>query len=173
MDISIVYAIAAGGIFACLIFVRFLAHLERLTSSVSVWIAKHLTYPYLLGRRRFCGPWTRFRFLAYVLHVTVTVLCLCIPNWSVLEAGRRAGTLALVNMMFLFAGIHLSFIADLLGVYLQTCQALHRAAGWMMAVFCVIHAVLMSSQESFSLHDPGNLFALIVYFLAILTFSRV
>jgi hypothetical protein len=59
-------------------------------------------------------------------------------------------------MMFLFAGIHLSFTADLLGVYLQTCEALHRAAGRMIAVFCAIHAVLMSSQESFSLYGLGE-----------------
>jgi ferric-chelate reductase len=116
-------------------------------------MSKHLTYPYLLGHHYLYGPWTRFEFLAYSLYVTVNVFCLCFPSWSASEVGQRARTLSLVNLIFLFAGAHLSFVADILGVSLRTYRALHRAAGWMTAVLSAVHAALMANQKSFSLPD--------------------
>ncbi|QSS66006.1 hypothetical protein I7I51_06857 [Histoplasma capsulatum] len=44
-------------------------------------------------------------------------------------AGERNGIL---DMIFLFIGLHLSFVADLLGILLRRCRGSHRAAGWMV-----------------------------------------
>ncbi|OJD23047.1 hypothetical protein ACJ73_05605 [Blastomyces percursus] len=161
MNVTEIYAIAAGGTLAFLIMVRFLSHLIRLKSIVSVLIAKHLTYPYLLDRHQLFGPWTRLDFLCHLLYYAINVFCLCFPSLSASDAGRRAGTLSLINMIFLFAGMHLSFVADLLGVSLRRCRGSHRAAGWMVTVLSVTHAVLMSGRTPFPLRDGGNLFALI------------
>ena len=111
MDITNVYAIAAGGVFASLILIRLLSYLIQLKSIVSVLIFRHLTYPYLLDRHRLFGPWTRSDVLIHLLYVTMNVFCLCFPGLLASDTGRRAGTLSLVNMVFIFAGVHLSFLA--------------------------------------------------------------
>ncbi|ODH50724.1 hypothetical protein GX48_03232 [Paracoccidioides brasiliensis] len=121
MDATEIYAIAAGGTFALLVVARFLSHLTRLKSIVSVLIAKHLTYPL-----------------------------------SAVDAGRRAGTLSLINMIFLFIWLHLSFVADLLGISLRRCRGSHRAAGWMVMALSATHAVLMSGRTPFPLRDVGQ-----------------
>lgn len=159
-----IFAIAAGGSFIFLIFIRSLAYLVSLTRTVAVLVSKHLTYPYLLGRHRLFGPWTRFDILLHALYVTVNILCLTLPKISASGVGHRAGILSLVNLTFLFVGIHLSFIADILGVPLRKYRAFHRAVGWMVTVLSVVHivAVVMINQAPFELHVTSNLFGLVV-----------
>lgn len=59
MEFMTLYAIVAGGIFLLLVLVRIAPSFEPLAEALSRWVAKHLAYPYLLGRHRLIGPWTR------------------------------------------------------------------------------------------------------------------
>jgi hypothetical protein len=77
MDATSVYGIAAGGIFIVLVFVRLISLLLRFTSVVSVWIATHLIYPYLLGRHSLIGPWTRASVIGHLLYVAANLFVLC------------------------------------------------------------------------------------------------
>ena len=163
MDITKVYAIAAGGALATLVLIRFLPYLIRLTCRITPLISKHLTYPYFLDRHQLFGPWTRAGVLIHLLYVLVNVFCLCFPVSSTSAAGRRAGTLSLVNMAFLFAGAHLSFVADLLGVSLRTCRRIHCAAGWVASALLIFHVlVVVFNRADFPIHESNNLFAIIV-----------
>lgn len=121
METPDIYAIAVGGIFASLILIRLLSYLSHFTNTVSVFISKHLTYPYLTHRHHLFGPWTRFDILLHLLYIVVNVFCLCFPKLLASDAGRQAGVLVLVNMIFLLTGLHLSFVADLLGRSLRKC----------------------------------------------------
>ena len=71
--------------------------------------------------------------------------------------------ISLVNMIPLFAGPHLSFLADLLGVSITMYRCIHRSAGIMSCVPVAFHVlVAVASGTSFSLAIDQHLFALIV-----------
>lgn len=163
MDITQAYATAAGGIFFIFILVNCLPYVAQLIKHVSFFTSKHLTYPYLLGRHRFLGPWTQAVVLVQLVYVTVNVFCLSFQVFTVSQAGLRAGTLSLINMIPLFAGPHFSFLADLLGVSVTAYQRVHRSAGLMSFVLALFHVlVAVISGASFSLAMGQYLFALIV-----------
>lgn len=94
MDVTSMYGIAAGGILLVLVFVRLLSLLLSFTSVVSVLIAKHLTYPYFLGRHRLVGPWTRASVIGHLLYAAANLLALCFQPSSVTSVGHRAGKLS-------------------------------------------------------------------------------
>ena len=81
-------------------------------------MAKHLTYPFLVGRRRLLRPWSRADVLLQVIYLTINILCLTFRVSSVKEAGARARTIAMINMTPLFFGFHLSFLANILEILL-------------------------------------------------------
>ncbi|KKZ65772.1 hypothetical protein EMCG_08421 [[Emmonsia] crescens] len=104
------------------------------------------------------GPWTRVNVLCHLVYGAANVFCLCYPKLLASDAGHRAGVLSLVNMIFLFAGVHLSLVADLLGVSLRRCRGSHRAAGWMVAGLAAVHALATVNKAAFTLGDSRNLF---------------
>lgn len=164
MDIISIYAIAAGGIFVSPILLRVVPYLIRLTNAISILIPKHLTYAYLLNRHRHFGPWTPASVLLHFTYVAVNIFCISFQVPSAAGAGRRAGTLSLVNMAFLFMTTYLGFLADVFGVSLHTRRRIHRTTGWMAGALPTVHIVIATivQQANFSLHKSDNLFALIV-----------
>lgn len=163
MDIIQTYAVAAGGILFALFLINLLPYLASLWKHISLFTSKHLTYPYLLHRHRLIGPWSRAEVLIQVAYVTANFFCLSFKVLDVAKAGTRAGTLSLVNMIPLFAGPSLSFLADRLGVPLKVYRCAHRSAGYMTFLLVLIHVLLAVSQQgSFPVGQPQHLFAVIV-----------
>ena len=164
MELITVYAIAAGGIFVSLFLMRVASSLISLTSIIHVMASKHLTYPYLLNRHQILGPWTHGNVLLYLVYGAVNIFCIAFRATSANTVGRRAGTLSLINMAFLFPTIHLSLLADILGISLKTCQCIHHAVGWSASALLSLHILIATvvQQEKFTLHGPGNISALIV-----------
>ncbi|KAI9769850.1 MAG: hypothetical protein M1840_003844 [Geoglossum simile] len=162
MDISQVYAIAIGGNFCLLLILNSLPYIVRLVRYLSPLISKHLIYRYLLHHHRVIGPWSRASVIVQLIYITGNVFCFSFRASTILEAGRRAGTLSLINLIPVFAGPHLSFLADLLGLALSTFQQIHRSAG-LMSVFLALFHVLIAvvSRPYFALSLPQNLFAVI------------
>ncbi|KAA8652089.1 ferric reductase family protein [Aspergillus tanneri] len=82
-------------------------------------------------------------------------------SWT--GAGRRAGELALVNLVFPLSAIHLSYLADLLGITWRTCCKIHRATGWMAVALLLFHVVVVVQAQEFSfpLREMQNLFTMI------------
>jgi hypothetical protein len=171
MDTTRIYAMAAGGILFGLALTRVVSSLMSVTRTVSVLISKHLTYPYLLDRHYLIGPWTRANILLSLAYGAINIFCVSFRLPSAADAGQRAGTLSLINMAFLFLATHLSFLADILGVSLQTCRRFHRAAGWMAGALLTFHILMatMVQHTDFSLRSPNNLFAIIVWPMIYLT----
>jgi hypothetical protein len=58
----------------------------RLTSITSAFLAKHLTYPFLLRRYKVVGPWTRGAVLIHSLYVAVNIF---LSLFQSLVAGRH------------------------------------------------------------------------------------
>jgi len=163
MNITQAYAIAAGGIFLIFVLANCRPHMAQLIKHVSLFTSKHLTYPHLISRHRFLGLWTRADVLVQLIYVAANVFCLSFQAPTVSQAGLRAGTLSLINMVPLFAGFHISFLADLLGVSITTYRRIHRSLGLMSFVLVLFHVlVAVTSGTSFSLATGQHLFALIV-----------
>lgn len=162
MDITQVYAVAAGGILFVFVLINLLPYLASLWKHISLFTSKHLTYPYLLHRHRFIGPWSRAEVLTQAIYLTVNIFCLSFKVSDKAKAGLRAGTLSLINMIPLFAGPSLSFLADRLGVPLQLYRCAHRSAGLMSFALVLIHVLSVVAQKgSFPLGQPQHLFAVI------------
>lgn len=163
MGIIQAYAIAAGGIAFAFFLVNLLPYLASLWKHISMFTSKYLTYPYLLHRHRFIGPWSRAEFLTQAVYVTVNTFCLNFRVSDVAKVGIRAGTLSLVNMIPLFAGPSFSFLADRLGVPLKIYRYAHHSAGFMTFTLVLIHILsVVSRPGSFPLGQPQHLFAVIV-----------
>jgi hypothetical protein len=163
MDITQKYATAAGGVFFIFTLVNLLPHITPLMGHISLFTSKHLTYPYLIYRHRFLGPWSPADGLVQLIYLTANVFCFSFRVATISEVGLRAGTLSLINMIPLFAGPHLSFLADLLGVSLRTYRQVHRSAGLMSFALILFNVlVVVFSRASFPLDLPQNLSGLIV-----------
>ncbi len=79
------------------------------------------------------------------------------------EVGDRAGTLSIINMAPLFFGLHLSFLADLLGLSLSNYRRIHRSARIMSFALVALHTfVVVHHDPTYSLRIPRNLYLLIV-----------
>lgn len=163
MESSQIYSLVLGGSFALLLLVNSLPLIARLARYLSPLISKHLTYSYVLHRHRFLGPWSRAGVLVQLIYFTGNICCLKFWGTTVSQAGLRAGTLATINLIPLFAVPHLGTLADLLGVSLNTFRQIHRSAGVMAVLLTIFHVVVMvASQHPFPLDLSQNKFAVIV-----------
>jgi hypothetical protein len=153
MDITQAYALAAGGTFSILLLINLLPYIKP---SVTHFTSKHLTYLCLLHRHRLSGPWSRADVLVQLIYLTVNVFCLSFRVSDFSKAGLRAGTLSLVNMIPLFAGPHLGFLADMLGVPLKVYRLAHHSAGLMSFLLMPVHVLsVVARRESFRLGPPS------------------
>ena len=162
IDITQAYAIAAGGIFTTLFFVNLLPYVMRFTQRVLVVMCKHLTYPYAIRRHRLFGPWTRAGVLVQLVYITANLFCLSYRVSKISQAGLRAATLSLINLTPLFAGPHLGFVADLLGISLTTYRQVHGTAGLGSFGLLAFHVLQAVSGGSYSLATRRNVFGLVV-----------
>ncbi|KFY32042.1 hypothetical protein V493_00580 [Pseudogymnoascus sp. VKM F-4281 (FW-2241)] len=168
MDAIQIYAIAAGVTLCIFAFVNFLPLLIPLVTRVSIFVSKHFRYPYILHRHQYLGPWTRAGVVIQLAYLAINLFCVFVVlSWEGLEAanfsdaGRRAGTLAQVNMIPLLAGPHFAFLADLLGLSLKTIHGVHRSVGWMTAALVFLHAMAAASYGPLPIDVSQNLFAVI------------
>jgi len=161
MDIPQIYATAAGGFFLVFVLINLLS--RRVRERIALFVSKHLTYPYFLHRHRLLGPWTRSGALVQLIYIALSAFCLGFRVPTLSEAGLRAGNLSLANMIPLFAGPHLSFLADMLGFRLGTYRRIHRSAGLMSFALLLFHILIVAVQRtSFSLRIPEHLYGMIV-----------
>ena len=96
-------------------------------------------------------------------YVAGNVFCLSFRAASTVEVGRRAGSIALINMVPLFSGPHLSLLANALGVSLVSAQRVHRSMGIMASALVLVHLLFtLAATSLFELGNPRNIFAVIV-----------
>lgn len=167
MDPIAIYAITAGGIFAILFLVRALSLLASSGHLFSLAVSQHLTLPFVIRRHRFLGPWTRAGVFLHLSYAAINVFLVSFRITSLTAAGRRAGELALVNLVFPLSTIHLAYLADLLGIKWNSCRKIHRATGWMAVALLSLHIVTVVQGQgfTFSPREQQSLCAMIVYLL--------
>ena len=166
MDVTQVYAIVAGGLFAILTMLNFCLGLCKFTETYGILVLRHLVYPFSIRRHRLIGPWSRGGLLLRVVHVTVNAFCSGFKVGSVAEATDRTGTLSLINMIPLFLGPHLSFLASMVGLSLQTFHAIHGSSAVVSVLLGATHTILsLHGSSPGSLHESTHLHGLIVCLL--------
>ncbi|BDD58964.1 hypothetical protein MAP00_004199 [Monascus purpureus] len=163
MDIVAIYAVAAGGIFVAFFFIQTLSSVTIWADFFRIFVSRHLTLPFVIRRHHLCGPWTRAGVLLHLTYMAVNLLLLFFKINSLAGAGRRAGELALVNLVFPLSAIHLSYLADLLGITWKSCRKIHRATGWMAVSLLLFHIIvaLQTQDFTFPLREVRNLFTLL------------
>ena len=113
MDISLIYAIIIGGSFGLLLLINVLPLIARLVRYLSPLVSKHLIYRYILHRHQLLGPWSRADVLVQLIYIAGNICCFEFWDTTISQVGLRAGTLAMINLIPLFAVPHLSTLADL------------------------------------------------------------
>lgn len=176
MDVSLAYAIGLGGLLAALLF----CHLFRLVlpqsvalgnsglvvatvvSSLRRFASRHLFYATVLRERRYVGRWSRADVVLLLAYFSANAVCLGLSP-TVFQAGQRAGTLALINMIIVFLSPHLSLAADILDVSLRCFRRIHSSAGSLVFILAVFHTVLCAVHgKKLELKSSSDLYALIV-----------
>ena len=158
MDLTQIYATFIGSFFSGLILFNTFRKFCRVLQRQKVFMLRHLIYPLILNRHFLIGPWTRINLLMRLIHLGVSVFLTIFRTKSIFETGVRAGTLALINMVPLFFGLHLGFLADLFGVSLKTYQCIHVAGAsmsFLLAFFHVIIGMINQSKKSQSAYIYG------------------
>ena len=163
MNIPQVYAIAASGVFVLLLIMKSGSSIYYVFYALAILVAKYLTYPFLVRRYRLLGPWSRADILLQVTYFTINIFCMTFRVVSVKDAGARAGTLAMINLIPLFSGFHLSFLANILGISLTDFRRIYRMMGWILLLLGIVHVLVVIYGDLSFLRDmPKNLYAIIV-----------
>lgn len=170
MDPTLAYAIALGGVFVALILVNLL-HLQHLTflaylptsarASVHRWW-RYSVYPYLVHRRGLLPPFTLVDLLIQLIYIAGNSFSLAYGS-TIENAGLRAGTLSLINLVPLYLGPHLGFAADLLGLSLRAFRYIHRSAGLMSSGLALFHSVVViKSRTKYAFWSTKSVSAVVV-----------
>jgi hypothetical protein len=158
-----IYALSVGGIFTFLLLVNALPGFQASLAFARRLALQHLVFPQLLRRSRYLGPWSPADVLVHVCYVAANSCCVGFRAASLSEAGLRAARLSLINMAPAFAGPHLSFLADVLGVSLGTFRRIHRSAGSVSVLLLAFHvAMVVVAKTPFPLQVTQNMWALVV-----------
>lgn len=139
IDAIQVYAAIVSSTFVVCALFRLRSRLRTFGHLIRRWTRRHLLYPYLVGRHRFVGPWSRAAVLLQVCFVLVNAFCIGFRTPSIHDASRRAARLALLNLVPAYGSAHLSFLADICGGSLHTIQTIHRSAGTMALPLLAFH----------------------------------
>jgi hypothetical protein len=153
MDITLGYAIALGGVLIVLFLVN--QPVKPLKPYFNRAL-RYLMYPHVIRRHRLLGPWTRADIILQLIYLGINAFCL--GFWvDITKAGLRAGTLSLINLIPLFLGQHMSFIADILGISLATFRYLHRSAALMSSGLVIFHILSVITRVAFILRGTKNI----------------
>lgn len=163
MDVTQIYTIIAGGIFGVLVVIQWILRVLETIQTVSLWGFCHLVYPFILRRHRFVGPWTRSGLLVRLLYLLANAFCGSFRVNSLAQARKRTGTLSLINMIPLYFGAHLSFVADLLGVSLGNLCSIHGSSAAVSTFLGSLHVIFgYVSSAKFRVWSGSPLYGFIV-----------
>lgn len=163
MDISQIYSLSVGGILVTVIAYRFAAfgsHVVR-THTATFW-SKHVLYPFVCRRFRYIGPVTRLELVFQTCYWGGTAFCNIFRIHTVAQAGSRAGSLSIINLIPLFFADHLGFAADIIGISLRAYARLHGSFGLMAFIQALVHVLIAIQSLPFSMKDILQFYGLLV-----------
>ena len=159
-----VYAIIVRGVFSFLILTNISRKLWRAIQNQKIRVLRHLIYvSYGYQSTFFSRTMDSHPFFVRTIYLDVNLFFTIFRAKSVFETGIRAGALTLINMVPLFLGLHLSFIADLCGMLLKTYRFIHAAGVSMLFLLALYHVVLgLIHQSKKLLSQSAYIYGIIV-----------
>ena len=166
INVTLGYAIIAGSVLFILVFIYLLPCLSYLISFALPCLRqmlKYLIYLYLVRQHRFLGLQTLADVIIQLVYISSNSFCLSFQVSSIVIASVQVSNLLLINLVALFLGLHLSFLANTLSVSLSTFWHIHRFASLITLSLVLFHAiVIITSLAAFALFSAKNLFALVI-----------
>ncbi|KIW09750.1 hypothetical protein PV08_11850 [Exophiala spinifera] len=150
MEITQIYAVVIAGITLTFLLRTGVSSFAPRILAIASQIHQYLSYTYVLNRHALMGPWTVTAVLLHVIYLTVNVVCLSVGVTNLSLAGHRAGTLAVVNLGPLLSGLHLNFLADLLGLSVRDVRAAHRTVSFVAFGLVAFHVIVAAVTERVS-----------------------
>ncbi|KIW35727.1 uncharacterized protein PV06_11932 [Exophiala oligosperma] len=89
--------------------------------------------------------WTtidEFDLLFVAGYVTANAVCISLNAKDSVEVAARCGNLATINLVPLLVGLHLSDVADFLGMTLRIPKIIHRWVSCVMLLEVIVHVVI-------------------------------
>lgn len=124
---------------------------------------EQLTYRIAIRERSCNSSWSLMRLLLCLFFVGANICCVLVKSLSLADAAARCGELALCNMLLLYTGPSLSFVAHLLHIRLYSFQSIHSIAGIVVVLLTAFHSAAGAiSKGDFPLNEGSNLWAFIV-----------
>jgi hypothetical protein len=171
MEITQIYSALIGIICILLLLLNFRCYISLLWGIVSRLTTQHLILPRLILRYRYIGPWSRADVLFRLVYAATNVFCIGFQVPDLHAASLRAANLTLINLIPLFAGLHLGFLADFLGIPVRMYGQVHQSAASIASALLIFHVLtILASHDPFSLQLATNTWALVVSYYSLTTF---
>lgn len=103
-----------------------------------------------LRRNDFVQHWTVQQAVLLLTFLAANVVCVFIKSTGLSDAGLRSGRLAVINLVVLYAGPHLSFLADALDVPLSTYRHIHSSASLLVLSLALFHVIVAALEPVYS-----------------------
>lgn len=100
-----------------------------------------------LRRHDIVRLWPLKHILMLALYWGANFSCLFIFFSGLQDAGKRAGRLSLINLIVLYAGPHLSVLADIVELAIPTYRRLHASVATTAFFMAVFHVVVASIKH--------------------------
>lgn len=97
-----------------------------------------------------------------LLYWSSTLICTRVAVKSSEDAQARAGSLAVLQLSFLWIGSRLHLISDMLGTPLGVLTRMHQTAGWMAFLQTGLHIVFVSQNTQIQWRKVGHREGIIV-----------
>lgn len=128
MDPILIYGIAAGGVFTTCLLYCASSYISRwIQDRTLFYIFKYLVYPIIIRRTRLSSPIPRWHAILITVYWLGTAVCNLARVDTIMQAGNRAGALAVLHLIPLLYINRATMAADLLGISLQTFMRLHTS----------------------------------------------
>lgn len=174
MDVTWVYPVLLAGTAFSLVLLKVIPHILNAIHPILIAIKKtvkrtrRLAYVNVLNRHGLIGPWSLVTMLFQTLYLMVNVFFLSFKVDNLSHAGRRAGTLSLINLSPVLGSLHLDFLASMLRLPLKTIKRIHRLAGFASFTLAIFHVAVAVATETSALRTGSSRVFTIIVSLSVL-----
>ena len=154
MNITQIYAIVAEAVFDLMLMTRVAFSFLRFLRLYNVLLVKHLLYSQVLRRHDFLESWTRAYIFSHLLYLIVNIFCSTFEVFLIKELNNRTRTMSLINMISAYFDYHLSFISDILDLFILDYRRIHASIEVMFVFldlfYVVVNVVSVINSRLFS-----------------------
>jgi uncharacterized protein involved in response to NO len=149
MNLTMLYAICLGGVSLLVSSACIIIYVPSIYTFVIFRLLKWFTYPLLIQRRKYWDGVSCLHAMLLFAFVGVNVaFTTVIEIHNSQDIMVRSGKIATLNMIPLFLGSRTSFLANRLGVSLQTYYLVHHWIGRVAIIQGLLHATLTIISHS-------------------------